>query len=418
MTGKGKRLPLFPKEKKMFKYVCSDCHREYLTESLMYTCPECSKENDGKSFLKGILSVELDDETLSKAKAKEHVTKEDFYPFETKYSSYFPVGPTPLMRSEKLSQGLENVYFKLDNLLPSGSFKDRASYLVGELALKLGERKVVLASTGNAGAAMSAVGAALGLDVLLFVPESAPVNKLMQSILYKAHVIPVAGTYDDAFALSIEYTKRHGGINRNTAYNPFTIEGKKSVSIELFEDLGRDKPDVVYVPVGDGCIISGVIKGFMDLKRAGLIETLPEVVGVQSTGSDAIKRAFDFADYSSIVADTIADSISVDLPAAGRMAVSYVKKTGGRMISVTDDEIISAELELAGSGIFSEPASSAAYSGFVKDRERIEKKYGPGVKAVVLVTGTAFKDMKAFDGKVRMPDAMENDVSALDKIRF
>ena len=100
---------------------------------------------------------------------------------------------------------------------------------------------------------MSAVGAAMGLDIILFVPYTAPINKLMQSVLYGAKVIPVKGTYDDAFKLSIEYTKLHGGINRNTAYNPMTIEGKKSISIELFEQLGRKAPDAVYVPVGDGC---------------------------------------------------------------------------------------------------------------------------------------------------------------------
>lgn len=400
-----------------YKYVCSDCGREYDSSDFMYLCPECEKENDGSSFIKGVLRIELDDAALEKAKKRGKAVKEDFYPISVSHSDEYKIGPTPLVRNKRLS-GLENAFFKLDSLLPSGSFKDRASYLVGEEALLRGERKIVLASTGNAGAAMSAVGASLSLDIVLFVPKTAPVNKLMQSILYGAHVVPVNGTYDDAFMLSIEYTKRHGGINRNTAYNPFTIEGKKSVSIELFNDLGQRCPDVVYVPVGDGCIISGVIKGFMDLKKAGFIDKLPEVIAVQSTKSDAIARALESGIYAPISASTIADSISVDMPAAGRMAVSYIRKTGGRAVCVSDQEIIDAEFMLAKGGIFSEPASSASYAGFLKDRDRIEKKYGKDVSAVILITGTAFKDMKVFDNKVKLPEPIENSIEALDKLNF
>ncbi len=400
-----------------YKYVCSDCGREYDSSDFMYLCPECEKENDGSSFIKGVLRIELDDAALEKAKKRGKAVKEDFYPISVTHSDEYKIGPTPLVRNKRLS-GLENAFFKLDSLLPSGSFKDRASYLVGEEALLRGERKIVLASTGNAGAAMSAVGASLSLDIVLFVPKTAPVNKLMQSILYGAHVVPVNGTYDDAFMLSIEYTKRHGGINRNTAYNPFTIEGKKSVSIELFNDLGQRCPDVVYVPVGDGCIISGVIKGFMDLKKAGFIDKLPEVIAVQSTKSDAIARALESGIYAPISASTIADSISVDMPAAGRMAVSYIRKTGGRAVCVSDQEIIDAEFMLAKGGIFSEPASSASYAGFLKDRDRIEKKYGKDVSAVILITGTAFKDMKVFDNKVKLPEPIENSIEALDKLNF
>ena len=142
---------------------------------------------------------------------------------------------------------------------PSGSFKDRASQLIAAQALAHNEHSIALASTGNAGAAMSCAGAAYGLEIILFVPETAPVNKLMQSVLYGATVVPVRGSYDDAFALSIAYSERFGGINRNTAYNPMTVEGKKSVSIELFLQLGRQVPDVVYVSVGDGCIYGGVV---------------------------------------------------------------------------------------------------------------------------------------------------------------
>ena len=288
----------------------------------MYQCPECSKENDGKTFPKGNLIVKLDKEVLEKARKKDHVTPNDFYPYPSEDESEYPIGITPLMAPRRLQKetGMKNLFFKLDSQLISGSFKDRASYEVALQAKALGEKKIALASTGNAGAAMSAVGAAMGLDIILFVPYTAPINKLMQSVLYGAKVIPVKGTYDDAFKLSIEYTKLHGGINRNTAYNPMTIEGKKSISIELFEQLGRKAPDAVYVPVGDGCIIAGVAKGFSDLLEAGLIEKMPRMICCQSERSAAISNSVEKGDYSEFDATTRADSISVGLPANGIMA--------------------------------------------------------------------------------------------------
>lgn len=403
-----------------FKYVCSDCGREYVTDDVMYQCPTCEKENTEKTFPKGNLIVELSDDVLKKAKEKDHVTPFDFYPYECDDDGSFPIGITPLMAPKRLREenNAPNLFFKLDSLLISGSFKDRASYLVAIQALKHNEKKICLASTGNAGAAMSAVGAALGLEIVLFVPASAPINKLMQSVLYGARVIPVKGTYDDAFLLSIQYTKLHGGINRNTAYNPMTIEGKKSVSIELFEQMGRKAPDAIYVPVGDGCIIAGVAKGYRDLLIAGLIEKMPRIICSQSTKSAAISNAINSGDFSAVRATTRADSISVDLPANGRMAVRYVKESEGWAVTVSDEEILSSQLELTTkSGVLAEPAAACAYAAFKKDRENAIKKLGKDASVVVLLTGTGFKDMKAFDNRVSLPPSIENSVEEVKKLK-
>ena len=404
-----------------FHYRCSDCGKEFLTEDLMYQCPDCSSENDGSHFPKGNLIVELEDDVLQAAAKKEHVTPDDFYPYPSDDKDAYPIGITPLMKPRRIQEklGLSGLSFKLDSQLISGSFKDRASYEVALQAKALGEKKIVLASTGNAGAAASAVGAAMGLDIILFVPASAPINKLMQSVLYGAHVVPVKGSYDDAFALSIEYTKMHGGINRNTAYNPMTIEGKKSISIELFEQMGRKVPDAIYVPVGDGCIIAGVAKGWVDLKKAGLIDRMPRLIACQSTASDAISRAINNDDYRAISATTRADSISVDLPANGRMAASYVKQSGGWAVTVSDEEILDSQLTLTRfAGVLAEPAAACAYASLEKDKEHLKKELGENADVVVLLTGTGFKDMKAFDGRATIPEAIENSVEALKKLDF
>ena len=404
-----------------FHYVCSDCGKVFVTEELMYQCPECSRMNDGSSFPKGNLIVELSDEVLEAARNKEHVTPDDFYPYPSEDKEIYPIGITPLMKPARIAErlALPGLRFKLDSQLISGSFKDRASYEVALQAKALGEKRIVLASTGNAGAAMSAVGAAMGFDIILFVPASAPINKLMQSVLYGAHVVPVKGTYDDAFALSIEYTKLFGGINRNTAYNPMTIEGKKSISIELFEQMGRNVPDAVYVPVGDGCIIAGVAKGFSDLMKAGLIDRMPKLIAAQSESSDAISRAIRNDDFSPVSATTRADSISVDLPANGRMAADYVKKSGGWAVTVSDERILDSQLELTReSGVLAEPAAATAFAALEADRDHLVGVLGENASVVVLLTGSGFKDMKVFDNRISLPEPIENSVEAVKKLRF
>ena len=399
-----------------FRYKCVDCGYEFESDKIEYTCPHCAGTEKAGEFPKGYLKVLYDDEDLKKLAEKDHVTIYDFFPYEIPTPEVYPVGNTPIVKPVNLNKktGLENVFCKMDAYLPSGSFKDRASQLIAAQAISHNTKQIALASTGNAGAAMSCAGAAYGLDIILFVPQTAPINKLMQSVLYGATVVPVKGTYDDAFLLSIEYTKAFGGINRNTAYNPMTIEGKKSVSIELFEQLGRKTPDIVYVPVGDGCIISGVYKGFYDLYKAGLISKIPHIVASQSEKSNAISQAFKTGKFLSIEASTRADSISVDIPASGRMAVQYLKEYEGWTTEVSESEILDAQMKLVKEcGIFVEPASATAWAALEKDSTMLKEKFGSNASICVLLTGIGFKDMAVFDGRVEMPEAIENSRQAV-----
>lgn len=394
-----------------FTYICSDCGKEYDSLKTVYRCPACTESTSGLNFQSGNLTVQLEENQLQKLKDLEHVTAFDFFPFTVPAPSAYPVGNTPLVQSPRLSElyALRNLRFKIEGTNPSGSFKDRASQLVAAQALVKGEKKIVLASTGNAGSAMACAGAAYGLDIILFVPETAPVNKLMQSLIYGACVVPIKGTYDDAFALSIEYSETYGGINRNTAYNPFTVEGKKSVSIELFEQLGRKIPDAVYIPSGDGVILSGVYKGFSDLHRAGLISHIPKLICVQAAGSAAISNAFTTGEENVLKsAETMADSISVASPAAGRLAVTALRNSRGWSTIVSDQDISDAQMELAKqAGLFVEPAAAAAWAGVRADTEKIKKQFGSEAEITVLLTGTGFKDMGAFHNSVSLPGAIE-----------
>ncbi|MDD3996888.1 MAG: pyridoxal-phosphate dependent enzyme [Sphaerochaetaceae bacterium] len=402
-----------------FHYECNDCHAEYDSGTVMYRCPACSNDQHANNeFSKGNLIVRPNREDLTGIVSKETWTYHDLLPYPIFHRDSYPVGNTALVRPHRLAEryGMPNVFCKLEGSQPSGSFKDRASQLVAAQAIAHGESKIALASTGNAGAAMSCAGAAYGLQIILFVPEHAPANKLMQSVLYGATVVPVKGTYDDAFALSIAYTDHFGGINRNTAYNPMTVEGKKSVSIELYQQLQNNVPDAVYVPVGDGCIYAGVYKGFYDLKEAGLIKSVPPIICVQSAESNAISQAWKHNTYRTVHATTKADSINVSSPANGRMAVRYIRESNGWATEVSDQEIFDAQLELArDAGIFVEPAAACAWAGFVKDREKLCERFTRNASVCVLLTGVGFKDMAAFTGKAPIPLSIENSVDAVLK---
>ena len=403
----------------MVLYRCVTCGDRLESEEVIYQCPRCAGVGDtprdggpgfprggraaegAAGFPHGGLSVVYEPDAPSAAGSI--VDPLSFLPLPVPGWPAFPAGGTPLAEPSVLreSSGFSGLFLKLDSLNPSGSLKDRASLLVAEQASAHGEARVALASTGNAGASMACAGAAYGLEVVLFVPAAAPRAKLLQSLVYGARVVPVKGTYDDAFGLSIEYTNACGGINRNTGYNPFTVEGKKTVSIEIYNQLGGRVPDVVYVPVGDGVIFSGACKGFADLVKAGCADRVPTMVAVQAEGSNAIAQSWRYGRETILDGtSTIADSLSVSRPASGAMAVGCLRRYGGRAVEVSDAEIRSAQADLGRrAGIFVEPSSAAAWAGFLKDRESVD----PRSSVVVLLTGTGFKDTAAAEKLVTMP---------------
>ncbi len=399
----------------MIQYTCASCGKSIETDEIMYRCPDCSRGQGPDTFQKGNLLVTLDTDSAIKTIRGKKVDPHALFPYDVSCCSSYPAGNTPLIRQERLNTilGIKNLYYKIESTNPSGSYKDRASLLVAAQARHHSVDTVVLASTGNAGSAMSCAGAALGLNIILFVPASAPKEKLAQSVFYGASVIPVDGTYDDAFLLSIEYSKQFGGINRNTGYNPMTIEGKKSAALEIINQLNGTVPDAVYIPVGDGVIYSGMCKGFEDLRTLGIISSMPRCIAVQAEGSAAIYESFTkSAEVLLDTAETLADSISVCSPACGEVALQYLEKTDGWALTVTDSEIISAQTELAGNGgIFVEPSSAAAYAGIKKDIA--EGKIQKDDTAVLLLTGTGFKDMGAVYRNIRIPDPVQCNLDAV-----
>ena len=199
-----------------------------------------------------------------------------------------------------------------------------------------------------------------------FLPASAPQAKLIQALQYGADLIRVDGTYDKAYDMALAEADDPEVLSRNTAHNPLTIEGKKTVSLEIFRQLGNKVPDYIFVSAGDGVILSGVYRGFEDLLALGISDRMPVLVAVQAEGSSAIHRALVSGMFDAPVGSTtIADSISVDVPRGGLFALERLIRHNGITVKVSDDEILDAQGVLAsGAGLFAEPAAAAALGGF------------------------------------------------------
>jgi threonine synthase len=402
-----------------FIYRCTGCGKEYGTDGIIYLCPLCSKHNSTTSPPEGVLKVVYDYRNIIKRKPGFDELKKDGFidllPIDNIAS--FPnlrVGNTPLYKINKLN-GKDlpfNIHLKDDSQNPTFSFKDRASALVSAFAKEKNLGTIVAASTGNAGSSLAGICAAQGQKAIIMVPETAPVAKLTQIIMYGAKIVIVKGTYDEAFDLSIKVTEEFGWYNRNTAFNPLTIEGKKSVSFEMIEQLDFKIPERIFVPVGDGVIMSGVYKGFEDLYLLNLIDRIPLIVAVQSEGSDNLVRNISQKIFKIIPGNTIADSISVDIPRNFYMAEQFIQKYGGESITVSDTEIIKASSILsANTGIFAEPAAAAAFAGLLSYQEsgRISEKS----ENVVLLTGSGLKDLKSVSGILKIPVSIHPSIDNL-----
>jgi len=382
-------------------YKCSICGTEYQPDEVMYTCP---KDN-------GILDVVLDYPALKK-KTDELILKEE--PSLWRYFPLIPVkemigegttlrsaGWTPVFSPPQIKErlGLKQLWIKDESSNPTASFKDRASAILVARAKEIGAEVIVTASTGNAGAALAGMAAAVDQESVIFAPKTAPPAKIAQLLIYGARVILVDDNYDAACKISLEASEEFGWYNRNTGYNPFTAEGKKTAAYEIWEQVllanQLDRPLCVFVSVGDGNIISGIHKGFKDLYEIGQIEVMPRIFGCQSTGSAAIYNAYKSGkeEIIPVQATTMADSISVNLPSDGLRALRAATQTDGAYIAVEDQKILEAISDLGAVGIFAEPAGATALAGLKSALQ--EGLVSADDPILVMNTGSGLKDVKA-----------------------
>ena len=405
-----------------FYYQCITCGKDYSPAETQYLCPLCSAKNKPGSPPAGILKV-LYNYTETGANKPDFIRLKqnrflDLLPLENISSlPNLRVGNTPLYSVHKWDGHTLPfaLHLKDDSQNPTFSFKDRASAVVSAYGREQGFKTFVAASTGNAGSSMAGICAAQGQRAIIMVPENAPAAKLAQIIAYGAVVIPVKGSYDDAFDLSVAATGAYGWYNRNTAFNPLTVEGKKTAAFELFENLNFTVPERIFVSTGDGVILSGIYKGYEDLLKLGLISHMPVMVAVQSEGSDNLVRNLGRSRFVIKKSNTIADSISVDIPRNFFMAQQFISKYKGECISVSDLQIMQAAKTLAKeTGIFTEPASAAALAGFLLYHHSGQLQEGSD--NVVLLTGSGLKDIKPFIAGSACPVAVPPSIKGLREI--
>lgn len=402
-----------------FHYQCTDCGQIYPESEAKYLCPKCSKDAPTDQPPLGVLKViyNYDDMKIQGVDFEKLQQNQflDLLPIRSLESlPNLRVGKTPLYEIKNF--GKEKLDFKLflkdDSQNPTYSFKDRASAIVSAYAKEQGFETIVAASTGNAGSSLAGICAAQKQKAIIMVPEAAPIAKLSQILMYGATIVPVKGTYDDAFDLSVKATEEFGWYNRNTAFNPHTIEGKKTVSYELFEQMSLKIPDYIFVPVGDGVIISGVYKGFEDLLKLGIISKLPTVIAVQAENSDNLVRNIGCKTFHVEESNTVADSISVDIPRNFNMAQQFIIEYKGKWLTVSDDEILKASSVLSKeTGLFAEPAASAAFAGFEKWKS--QNLIPKDSSVVVLLTGSGLKDLKAISQIINMPKSIKPSIEEL-----
>jgi len=328
------------------------------------------------------------------------------------------VGGTPLIEYADLarSYSLEKLWIKDDSRLPSASLKDRASELAIQHAGELGFETLIAASTGNAGASLACLAAYHGNRAIIVAPADAPAAKLVQIRQYGAQLLAVRDNYDRAFDLAFELSKRKGLYCRNTGINPVLVEGKKTVALEMAEQLDWEPPDYVLVSVGDGCIISGVYRGFHDLSKLGWIDRIPKLVAVKAEGSAAVVNRLDYeGDLRAVEANTVADSISVNLPRDGEKARQSIQDSKGFGIVVSDLEILEAQRELAENfGLFVEPAAAAVLAGLENaSRQNLIPEES---RVILLVTGSGLKDIPQAQQSLPPMKSLAADIEILEQV--
>ena len=327
------------------------------------------------------------------------------------------VGWSPLYKADQLSKvlGLKTLYIKDDGQNPTASLKDRASAMAVVKAREAGADTIACSSTGNTASSLAGNAAAAGLSTYIFVPSRAPKGKVAQLMIFGATVISVDGSYEDTFALSKAAIDRWGWYNRNAAINPYLSEGKKTVALEIMEQLNWQVPDYIAISVGDGCTIAGLWKGLKDLYAIGFIDRLPRLISAQAAGCCPLNRAIaENKPWEPMEENTLADSIAVGVPRNAEKALMAIRESNGLVVNVTDEEIMAAQKLLGRTcGVFGEPAGVTGTAGVKKLCE--QGVIGSDDTVVSVVTGNGLKDVANAIAACGEPISIPSDMDLLLK---
>ncbi len=396
----------------MYRLVCVHCAATYAPEEIIYTCARCGH----------LLAAEYDLETLD-------VSRETWNrrPLAVwRYRELLPVrggpvtlqeGGTPLYRLTRIGEelGLSGLYAKHEGMNPTGSFKDRGMTVGVSMARELGMRSVACASTGNTSASLAAYAAAAGIPCVVLLPAGkVALGKVAQALMHGAQVISIRGNFDRALEMVHELCVSHGLYLLNSV-NPYRLEGQKTIGFEVIDQLGGEAPDRMVLPVGNAGNISAVHKGLRELTALGFVDRMPMMTGVQAEGSRPVVNAVE-QNLPELIPEpnpeTVATAIRIGAPVNAEKALAAIRTTGGTAISVTDDEILAMQRDLARKeGIGVEPASAASVAG-------VRKLIDAGVidrdeQVVCVVTGHLLKDPETVVRQCKPPLEIDADLQSL-----
>jgi len=427
LRGEARKAKIAPMRNFHTGFTCTACGAHYPTNQIEYTCPKCGGNMDA-AYDYATIRKEVDPrQMVSRAdRSAWHYAEllPRTAPSGERHTPLAEFGASPLYRAGNLERelGIRKIWLKDDGQLPSNSFKDRASSMVVAQAIATKRETICVASTGNAASALALMCAGRSdVRAVIFVPQGTPEGKLVQSLIYGAHVYIVKGSYNDAVEMASAACQRFGWYNRSTGTNPYTREGKKTAAFEICEQLALADgaaaafraPDVMIVPVGDGNIISGIHKGYKDLFALGWIDRVPKFIGATATQAPSLFRAWQSGGEQCQLAPstTLASGISVDIPADGAMALRAVRDTGGALIECEDEELLEGIAALARkTAVFAEPSAAASYVALVK--ARAQGLIGSADEVVLQLTGNGLKDTKSALRAAGAPRV----VSSLDEV--
>ena len=391
---------------------CVRCGKEYKAVPNLTNC-ECG----------GILDIIYDYDYIKENLTKEKLAARDdrsmwryreLLPVEeTTPNTPLRVGWSPLYQADRLAKelGIAKLWVKDDGQNPTASLKDRASAMAVAKAQEAGAKVIACSSTGNAASSLAGNAAAAGLKTYIFVPSRAPKGKVAQLMTFGATVVSVQGSYEDTFELSKQAIDKWGWYNRNAAINPYLSEGKKTVGLEIMEQLNWQVPDYIAISVGDGCTIAGLWKVLKDLYAIGFIDRLPRLISAQAEGCCPLNRAItENKPWHPMEENTLADSIAVGVPRNADKALMAIRESNGLVVNVSDEEIMAAQKLLGRTcGVFGEPAGVTGTAGVKKLRE--QGILPADATVVSVVTGNGLKDVanaiKACGEPISIPSDMD-----------
>jgi len=326
-------------------------------------------------------------------------------------------GFTPLHRCKNLEKlwGLKEIYVKNDGLNPTNSFKDRPAGVAVSKAVEFNLKTVGAVSTGNLAAAVAAHAAKANIPCYIFIPEGIEPSKVAQIQAYGPHILSIKGTYDDANRLAFLASESYGWAIANITMRPYYVEGSKTLSFEVCEQLGWRPPDHMIVPIGSGALMRAIWKGLNEIERIGLIKNLETSIhGAQASGCGPVSTAFETGTSIKPVAKpkTIAKSLAIGDPGDGNYAIEVAKSTGGKIGGISDVDIQNAIKTLASKeGIFTEPAGAVTIAQLknLVDSGQIH----PDESVVCYVTGNGLKAIDAVPSSPEQWQTLEPTLQAL-----